>query len=160
MTIIASAPEAAYHAFSAGAGTEAGAARRALRLYQASALAGRLKGLWAAVAGTCRRLLALPARGHSARNGHYAGLRTVPLERVRGSEGRAGDFDRDFHPLRPSGRDRWLRLAAAHLSGAPLPPIQLLQVGADYYVRDGHHRVSIARALGQEFIEAEIVLQA
>jgi len=42
--------------------------------------------------------------------------------------------------------------------GLVLPPVQLIQVGADYYVRDGHHRVSVTRALGLDVIEAEVTV--
>lgn len=91
-------------------------------------------------------------------DGHYAGLRTVCLSRIRGSEGRSEDFTAEFRPLKAHNRERWLRVALAHLKGIVLPPVELIQVGDDYFVRDGNHRVSVARAFGQESIEALVTV--
>lgn len=84
---------------------------------------------------------------------------SVPLEKIVGSEGRTHDFDRHFRPLTDHIRDRWLGIAAARRQGVILPPVELIQVGDKYFVRDGHHRISVARALGQAEIEAVIVFQ-
>jgi len=89
---------------------------------------------------------------------HYVGLHTVPIERIRGSEGRSNDFDCDFYPLQDHCQERWLRIAAARDQGKVLPPVVLVQVGNAYFVRDGHHRISVARALGQLDIEAEVTV--
>ncbi len=99
------------------------------------------------IEGTCR----VEARS-------YAGLHTVPIEQIRGSEGRSNDFDRDFHPLQDHCQGRWLRIAEACDQGKVLPPVVLVQVGEVYFVRDGHHRISVARALGQLDIEAEVTV--
>lgn len=88
----------------------------------------------------------------------YAGIQTVPLSRILGSEGHHRDFDRDFRPLHDRTRERWLRVAVAYQRGASLPPVELIQLGDFYFVRDGHHRISAARALGQGYIEAEVIL--
>jgi hypothetical protein len=88
----------------------------------------------------------------------HAGVRTVPIDQIRGSEGRSGDFDRDFNPLQDHNRGRWLRVAKARQQGVVLPPVDLIQVGDVYFVRDGHHRISVARAAGQLDIEAEVVV--
>ena len=88
---------------------------------------------------------------------HYSGLRTVEINKIRGSEGRSRDFDISFLPLLENQRDRWQSVATARLEDKPLPPIELVQVGDTYFVRDGHHRISVAKALGEEFIEANIV---
>jgi hypothetical protein len=45
-----------------------------------------------------------------------------------------------------------------HLAGDPLPPVELIQVGSVYFVRDGHHRISVARAMGQQEIEAVVTV--
>ena len=86
------------------------------------------------------------------------GLRTVPIAQICGSESRAADFDRDFNPLEDHTRERWLGIAAAHFRGRALPPVELVQVGQVYFVRDGHHRISVARALGQQSIEAKVLV--
>ncbi|MBK7216901.1 MAG: hypothetical protein IPH95_07545 [Candidatus Promineofilum sp.] len=85
-----------------------------------------------------------------------AGVVNVPLSQIVGSEGRASDFDSDFHPLNDNTRDRWINIAAAIRRGASMPPVELIQAADGYYVRDGHHRISVARAAGQASIEGRI----
>ena len=92
------------------------------------------------------------------RSRHAARTRAVPIDEIRGSEGRGEDFDADFRPLRPHSRDRWIRIAIAQQMGATMPPVELVQVGDAYFVRDGHHRISVARALGQREIDAQITV--
>ena len=89
---------------------------------------------------------------------HYAGVRTVPLSRIKGSEGRSSDFDCDFNPLHARTRDRWMSIAIARSQGDILPLIELIQLGEDYFVRDGHHRISVARALSEEYIDAVVTV--
>jgi hypothetical protein len=84
------------------------------------------------------------------------GTRTVAIAQICGSEDRAGDFDCDFNPIQDHTHDRWLGIASALQRGRTLPPVALIQVGDRYFVRDGHHRVSVARALGQRAIEATV----
>lgn len=110
--------------------------------------------------GRPRRLLSLDEmrRGRAVRERHYAGLQQVPLSRICGSEGRHDDFDADMNPIKGHNKARWLRVAVARLSDVPLPPVSLIQVGDLYLVRDGHHRVSVAHAWGQESIEAEVTV--
>jgi hypothetical protein len=89
---------------------------------------------------------------------HAVGVRSVPIERIRGSEGRSQDFDSDFYPLAAHNDERWISIAAAAQSGAILPPVDLIQLGDLYYVRDGHHRVSVARHIGQKAIDAQVTV--
>ena len=91
-------------------------------------------------------------------NARYDGLRSVPVARIRGSEGRSEDFDGSLRPLSRHTMGRWLSIAIARGEGRPLPPVSLIQVGETYFVRDGHHRVSVARAFGQEMIDAEVTV--
>ena len=74
----------------------------------------------------------------------------VPLDAIVGTVDRAADFDRGFRPTSPRLRSRWERIAAAQRRGESLPPISLYRVGDLYFVRDGHHRVSVAKSLGRE----------
>ena len=90
-------------------------------------------------------------------NRHYLGVKSIEIFKIRGSEGRTKDFDISFRPLLKTQQDRWQSVASARLADIPLPPVELVQVGDTYFVRDGHHRISVARALGEEFIEAVIV---
>lgn len=89
---------------------------------------------------------------------HYAGLQTVALDQIVGSIGRSREFDRAFFPRQTHTMDRWLNLAKANYRAEALPPVDLVKVGDHYFVSDGNHRVSVARALGQEEIEAKVVV--
>ncbi len=90
---------------------------------------------------------------------YEAGLQTVPIRQIRGTEGRHHDFDRAFRPLSDNTRDRWLSIYHAQAAGVSLPPVELIRVGDSFYVRDGHHRISVARALGQRFIDAQVIVR-
>ena len=88
----------------------------------------------------------------------YRGMKAVPLSLIVGSEGRYRDFDRTFMPKANHLKPRWVRVDVAHLRDVVLPPIQLYEVGGAYFVRDGNHRVSVARLKGIEAIDAEVEL--
>ncbi|GAB4445747.1 MAG: hypothetical protein Fur0044_41990 [Anaerolineae bacterium] len=85
---------------------------------------------------------------------HSRGFQTVPLDKIVGSVNRYLDFDRAFYPRQIRTRDRWLSIDRAYYSEVALPPVELLKIGEMYFVSDGHHRVSVARVWGQEFIDA------
>ncbi|NCF67987.1 MAG: hypothetical protein GWP61_18630 [Chloroflexi bacterium] len=95
-----------------------------------------------------------------SKSGSYAGIQTVAIGLIRGSEGRNEDFDIDFHPLKKHNRSRWIGILIARLQGVPLPPVELIQIGQEYFVRDGHHRISVASSLGQAQIDAHITVFA
>src|SRR3954453_13798578 len=84
------------------------------------------------------------------------GLQVVPLQQVVGSVDRTVDFDRGFRPTSPRLRSRWERIAAAQRRGESMPPVSLFKVGDLYFVRDGHHRVSVAKSLGRPDIDAYV----
>jgi hypothetical protein len=85
-----------------------------------------------------------------------AGLKVVPLDQIVGSVDRGRDFDRRFRPTSGRSRGRWEQIAAAARRGEAFPPVDLVKVGQLYFVRDGHHRVSVARALGRTDIDAYV----
>lgn len=87
----------------------------------------------------------------------YRGLQVVPVDRIVGSEGRYRDFNKQFLPRHEHLRGRWTRVDEAHISDVILPPIRLYEIGGVYFVRDGNHRVSVARSQGVEAIDAEVV---
>ena len=134
--------------------------QRQLSQYRWAVRQGRYGQLWSMLAGRSRCLLDLAiVRANCFVHACCdAGLRTVPIDQIRGSEGRASDFDRDFNPLQERTRERWVSIATARERGRTLPPIDLVQVGDTYFVRDGHHRISVARALGEQAIEARVVI--
>jgi hypothetical protein len=115
--------------------------------------------LWARLRRKSRRLFDLGEALNSVNRNlnRKLGVLYVPITSIRGSEGRCEDFDIDFYPLRPHIRERWLSVAAARGMNRSLPPVELCLILGIYYVRDGHHRVSVARAFGQKEIEAEVL---
>jgi hypothetical protein len=84
------------------------------------------------------------------------GFRVVPLDAIVGTVDREREFDRGFRPTSARVRSRWEQLDAAMRRGESMPPVDLLKVGELYFVRDGHHRVSVSRALGREDIDAHV----
>jgi len=84
------------------------------------------------------------------------GLQVVPLDAIVGTIDRQRDFDRGFRPTSRRVRSRWEHIAAAMRRGESLPPVDLLKVGEIHFVRDGHHRVSVASALGHDDIDAYV----
>ncbi|HMO56738.1 MAG TPA: DUF4032 domain-containing protein [Roseiflexaceae bacterium] len=92
----------------------------------------------------------------NVRGQRYLGLRTVPLDHIIGSEGRYGAFDRRFLPLSAALKARWVNISNAMIRDVPLPPIDLYKIGDIYFVRDGNHRVSVARQRGQVDIDAYV----
>jgi hypothetical protein len=85
-----------------------------------------------------------------------AGYQVVALDQIVGSVDRGRDFDRRFRPTSGRSRGRWEQIAAAARRGEAFPPVDLMKVGQLYFVRDGHHRVSVARALGRTDIDAYV----
>jgi hypothetical protein len=106
-----------------------------------------------------RRLLSFDeAKGALARwSQAYRGMRTVEVEKITGSVGRSRDFDGSFLPLKVSMGDRWSRIDRAYHRGVELPAVSLYKIGDAYFVRDGNHRVSVARYHGVAAIDAEVV---
>ena len=84
------------------------------------------------------------------------GLQVVRLESIVGTVDRGRDFDRRFRPTSRRVQSRWENIAAAMRRGEALPPVDLLKVGELYFVRDGHHRVSVTAALGRTDIDAHV----
>ena len=80
----------------------------------------------------------------------------MPLDAIVGTVDRGRDFDRSFRPTSGRVRSRWEHIATAMRRGEAMPPVDLVRVGQIYFVRDGHHRVSVARALGRTDIDAYV----
>jgi hypothetical protein len=135
-------------------------APQACRLFDRAIHAGQHKKLRAAILGQSRRLLALSDLQADLQivNRHNGGTRAVALDQIRGSMNRADDFDRDFYPAQERTENRWIRVATAMLRGVTLPPVELIQVGDIYFVVDGHHRISAARALKYSHVDAAVTV--
>jgi hypothetical protein len=106
---------------------------------------GRASGRLPVFDETRRRRAGIPARVE------------IPLDAIAGTvePSRAELFDGDFRPSKLS-RSRWERIWMAEHRGTPLPPISVIRVRDGYAVRDGHHRVSVARARGALTIDAAV----
>ena len=136
------------------------AARQAHQLYGDLQTRALLAQLWWALRRRPRGLptLAEVAKTSAVQGRHALGVRTIPVRRILGSEGRSKDFDAAFRPIQHHTRVRWLSVATAMIQGLAIPPIEVVQLGDRFFVRDGHHRVSVARALGQDEIEAIVTI--
>jgi hypothetical protein len=107
------------------------------------------------------RSSALPQIDESVVNSQLAnrydgGTHAVEVSKISGTFNKQIDFDAQFHPTQRHSENRWLRVATAFLRGVELPPVELAEVDGQYFVKDGHHRVSVARALGYRYLDANI----
>ncbi|MCL2519456.1 MAG: transcriptional regulator [Spirochaetaceae bacterium] len=91
-----------------------------------------------------------------AKDQSYLGIRSVALSDIVGSEERADDFSEGFWPKNAFLKTRWVSVSKAYHNNINLPVIQLYKLGSLYFIRDGNHRVSVAKALGVAYIDAEI----
>jgi hypothetical protein len=132
--------------------------RSALHLFQRARSGAWPWQLWSVLSRRPRHPFDLKAIEATCdvRGRYDAGLRTVPIHQIRGSAGRCHEFDARFRPLHLRSRGRWVSVALAWLDGVSLPPVDLLKVDDVYFVCDGHHRISVARVLGQKEIEATV----
>ncbi|MFS0886164.1 chromosome partitioning protein ParB [Aeromicrobium sp. 179-A 4D2 NHS] len=127
---------------------------RARRLQTLSALAARLRGDHEDTSRALSFDEVVEALGR--RGERRVGLQLIPLDAIIGSVDKVRDFDRRFRPTSDKSRARWERIARASRVGEEIPPIDVYKLGDYYFVRDGHHRVSVARALRLKLIEAEV----
>lgn len=117
-----------------------------------------LNRVWAVVSGQPTNLLSYDEVKEKLHIGGpiYRGLRTVRTDQIAGSLNRYHQFDRAFLPTEDTLAARWQSVNRAFYEDISLPPVVLYKVGEVYFVVDGHHRVSVAREQGQEYIEAEV----
>ena len=103
----------------------------------------------------CAQLIVHDQRALTRRTAGATGVQEIPVAAITGTvePGRAREFDSEFRPS-PRTRKRWLRVWTAEQTGPGLPPISVIRVGDAYAIRDGHHRVSVARACGALTIDA------
>jgi len=117
-----------------------------------------LNRVWSAISGHPAQLLSYDDVREKLRIGGpiYRGVQTVRVDQIIGSLNRYHEFDRAFLPTHGGTGSRWQSVDRAFYQDVNLPPVLLYKVGEVYFVVDGHHRVSVAREQGQEFIEAEV----
>lgn len=123
---------------------------------------GTLNSFWAKLYRKSSTLLTIRTayRGAQVARQSDAGLQTVPIGQIVGSENRGSDFDRQWRPLKSKIKERWTNMALAYRKNVYLPAVDLIQIGNAYFVRDGHHRISVAKFHNQLEIEANVVVWA
>ena len=132
---------------------------RARTDFETARIQAFLREAGAVLRGDTRPLLSFDEVRRAARleGQSYSGLKDVPIADIRGSVGRPNDFDASFLPVKPQMRKRWAQLDEAMRRGEPVPPIEVYHLGDVYFVKDGHHRVSVARHLGWKTIPARVI---
>lgn len=130
----------------------------ARKLFNQAYFKGDLRMMWNKLLRSSKRLMNLCNLPLEIEGRYYAGLKEVPIADIRGTEGRVDDFDDKFNPLSQRTRDRWLNIAIARMRGNSLPPVELIQIGDYYFVRDGHHRISVSQAMGGQIVDAEVTV--
>ena len=112
--------------------------------------------LWAKLMGRTTTLAVFPEEApEKSPNRRFLGVQEIPVRKIIGTISRQNDFDDQFRPLNRYLQERWVD-AYLTLKREGWSPILVHQVGAGYYVEDGHQRVSIGRALGMDFIPAKV----
>lgn len=126
--------------------------------FRAARSKAMLQDMLSALRGEQNRLLSFEEVRQKLKAQEMAerGLRDIPLDAIVGSVGRYNDFTRDFLPRSTVNEERWARIKLAATELAGLPPIEVYQIGEVYFVKDGNHRVSVARQLGAKYIHAYV----
>ncbi len=132
---------------------------RAQEDFEKAASKGSLHRILSRLTGSSNQLLPfdevrerLPVHGQ-----HYLGGQQVEISKIIGSLGRYHDFDRIFLPIQRRTKERWVSIDQAHYESISLPPVELYKIGEIYFVKDGNHRVSVARQRGQQYIDAIVI---
>lgn len=127
--------------------------------YSRHVMKARVADVWGRLVGgetDLVRFAEVTARLHT-RQQLPRGIQSVPLRQIIGSVGRTHDFTRTFLPRAQVDMERWVKLDTMFNTMEPLPPVDLYQIGEVYFVQDGHHRISVARANGLREIEADVI---
>lgn len=134
------------------------AIQKAIGYFNTAIWRGRFYRLWLSLQRQPTTLFDLTTITNQCKmiNCHGLGIKSISIHEVKGSEGRCFDFDTAFFPIRSHVKDRWVWIAALFLMGSSLPAIETIKIRDFYFVRDGHHRISVSRRLGIEFIDANI----
>ncbi|MCA9939217.1 MAG: hypothetical protein KC418_11265 [Anaerolineales bacterium] len=90
------------------------------------------------------------------RNPMYRGIQQIPIRKIVGSVGRYREFNRGLQPLNDSLQARWVNVHSLATAAEGWPPIEVYQIGDVYFIKDGNHRASVAKAMGNETIEAHV----
>lgn len=133
---------------------------RTVSLFNQTRFRGKMSRLWS-------RILRHPTHVSSLSdlklkltmgNSYDKGLETVRIDQIIGSVSKCEDFDANFAPISERSRQRWARIASLFYNGEAVEAVELIQVGDRYFVKDGHHRISVSKALGKMYIDAHVTV--
>jgi hypothetical protein len=132
--------------------------RQAIKLLQRARTMGRLRRLWAQIRGIDNHLrdLGQIAEVNTIHGWRYIGLQSVNIDQIVGCEEENHEFDGDFYPTSAHNQVEWLCAAIIRQMGDEPPPVDLIQVGPDYYVQSGVYPISVTRAMGIKDIHAYV----
>ena len=138
---------------------QARAVRKAQMLYSDVKRKSWLRQKFAHITGHPKHLkdLSQVRQNSNLASYHPLGIQSVRVDSIVGSENRANDFDDNFLPVNSYNAERWAKIAELMLLNVSLPVVDLIKLNDYYFVRDGHHRVSVARYFGQKDIDANVV---
>jgi hypothetical protein len=111
--------------------------------------------IWAKLSRRKARLASFSERPRTSVNRKFVGVQEIPIDKIVGTLGRETDFDHKFRPLSNHLRERWVN-ALISLSTEKWSSILVHKIGEQYFVEDGHHRISVTRAVGMAYIQAEV----
>ncbi len=129
-------------------------------LYQNSRFRARLNRMWSRITHRSSALQDLESvlSPSKVKGGYPLGVISIPIDKIIGSENRSHDFDSTFNPMGSVNHERWETITVLKLLGKNLPAVELIQIGDAYFVRDGHHRISVYKALGQKHVDAVVTV--
>jgi hypothetical protein len=132
----------------------------ALKIYRRARILSWWRKLWARIRGRDNRLLKLDfvTKGKCVRGWRYAGLQTINIDHIIGSEGHWDQFDNGFYPTHSSDKTHWLSVAMKLRMDLMPKPVELVEIGSNYFVQSGIYQVSVARALGLKTVRAYVIL--
>ena len=132
--------------------------RQAVRDFHEARNKAEIQGIYSRLTGESNKLLSYEEvrQKLKAFEGNTTTLKEIPLDAIVGSVGRYTDFTRDFLPRRDTTQSRWTTVMEKALGLGGLPPIDVYQIGEAYFVVDGNHRVSVAKQLGADHIQAYV----
>jgi hypothetical protein len=121
---------------------------------------GKWKAAWARLRGQSRDLkLLIEADKSRVWQVHILERKAIRIADIHGSEGRVAEYDCDFYPRHRRDKQRWVGVCVGMMKDrTQFAPVEMVQLANTYYVRDGHHRISVGKALGHLFIDANVTV--
>ncbi len=134
--------------------------QQSISLFNRSRFHGKVWRLWQRILHHRIHVLSLSELKLNLKlgNSYEKGLDCVAIDQIIGSVSRCEDFDAHFAPIKERSNQRWAHIAKLFFLGEAIEAVELIQVADRYFVLDGHHRISVAKALGKKFIDSHITV--